>query len=112
MLNDTWDGDTRPQATGIPVVDGLQRTSVRVVEMKVAGKGEVDQRFSAAVIVEFEACRYRTGNRHRQIQKQPISYRQYRYIGNIVNSPTDDIRTRWYAYCYRKIEIPTPLAPP
>jgi hypothetical protein len=44
-------------------------------------------------IVKFEARRYRTGNRHRQIQKQPISYRlsisyrQYRYIGNIVNSP-------------------------
>jgi hypothetical protein len=40
-------------------------------------------------IVKFEARRYRTGNRHRQIQKQPISYRQYRYIGNIVNSPKD-----------------------
>jgi hypothetical protein len=45
-------------------------------------------------IVKFEAYRYRTGNRHRQIQKQPISYRlsisyrQHRYIGNIVNSPT------------------------
>ena len=44
-------------------------------------------------IVKFEARRYRTGNRHRQIQRQPISYRlsisyrQYRYIGNIVNSP-------------------------
>ncbi|KAJ5481417.1 hypothetical protein N7475_000229 [Penicillium sp. IBT 31633x] len=45
-------------------------------------------------IVKFEIRRYRTGNRHRQIQKQPISYRlsisycRYRYIGNIVNSPT------------------------
>ena len=49
-------------------------------------------------IVKFESRRYRTGNRHRQIQKQPISYRlsisyrQYRYIGNIVNSPSHQDR--------------------
>jgi hypothetical protein len=48
-------------------------------------------------IVNFEVRRYRTGNRHRQIEKQSISYRlsisyrQYRHIGNIVNSPTRDM---------------------